>query len=58
MSSYVKSINAFSTGLLSNSPEGPPHELDSEPIWSGAGISILTAIELIFLRLIGYLDFD
>ena len=31
MSSYVKSINAFSTGLLSNSPEGPPHELQGVP---------------------------
>ena len=27
MSSYVKCINAFPTGLLFNSPEGPSHEL-------------------------------
>lgn len=41
MSSYVECINAFPTGLLFNSPEGPSHELDLEPIGSGTWIFIL-----------------
>ena len=36
----LKCINAFPTGLLFNSPEGPSHELDLEPIGSGTWIFI------------------